>query len=142
MEIRASSQFIRVSPRKVRLVADAVRPLSLPLALAHLRSMDKWASGHLHKTLKSCIANAVNTMKVKEDQLTIKSIMVDEGPSFKRWQPVSRGMAHGYKKRTSHITVVLEAKQTVPLTEQRMNKPTREVKKVEKGARRGPKNKS
>ncbi len=94
----------------MRLVARAIKPLAVSQALAQLKVMDKHAAHHVDKTLRSCIANAVHNAQLKEEDLIIKTITVDEGPAFKRWQPVARGMAHGYKKRTSHITITLTAR--------------------------------
>lgn len=143
MEIRASTQFIRVSPRKVRLVADAVRALPVPLAVSHLQVMQKQAAQYVGKTLKSCIANAVNNMKLKEDTLFIKSIMVDEGPSFKRFRPVSRGMAHSYKRRTSHITIILGTRPTPLLgtkqPEKKAEAPAKKADAILKGKEAKPK---
>ena len=159
MDIRATSQYVRISPRKLRLVAVAVKPLTVAHALSQLRNMDKRAAVHLHKTLKSCVANAIANAKAKEEDLVIKSILIDEGPSFKRFQPVARGMAHSFKKRTSHITVILSTKTQVALPkpieakkemDTKIEEP-KEVKKApatpkkvmaKKGATRGTKSKS
>ena len=157
MDIRATSQYVRISPRKLRLVADSVRPLTVAHALSQLRVMDKRAAFHLYKTLKSCVANATTNAKAKEEDLVIKSILIDEGPAFKPFQPVARGMAHSYKKRTSHITVILATRPAVSLpkpVEKKMEKTTedkpQEVKKApalkkvaaKKGVARGTKSKS
>jgi len=107
MEIIAQSRFVRVAPRKARLVADLVKQLPLVRAQATLRFLGKRAASPIGKTLNSAVANALNTKNAREEDLYIKAIKVDEGPAFKRFHAVSRGMAHGYKKRTSHITVVL-----------------------------------
>ena len=153
MDIRATSHYVRISPRKLRLVADSVKPLSVVHALSQLRTMDKRAAYHLHKTMRSCVANAITNAKAKEEDLVIKSIMIDEGPVFKRFQPVARGMAHNYKKRTSHITVILATRTPVALPKpnaQKMEQKTEEVTKAatpkkvapKKGATRGTKSKS
>jgi large subunit ribosomal protein L22 len=131
MDIRATSQYVRISPRKLRLVAGAVKPLSVAHALSQLKNMDKRAAVHLHKTLKSCVANAIANAKAKEEDLVIKSILIDEGPSFKRFQPVARGMAHSFKKRTSHITVILSTKTQVALP-----RPKADLPLAEKGAKK------
>lgn len=164
MDIRATSHYIRISPRKLRLVADSVKPLTVAHALSQLRVMDKRAAFHLHKTLRSCVANAITNAKAKEEDLVIKSIMIDEGPSFKRFQPVARGMAHSYKKRTSHITVILSTREarTLPkpsaqkmeqteetkeatskkVVSKKVNQPKADRPMTEKGATRGTKSKS
>lgn len=108
MEIIASNRYVKVSPRKVRLVVDAIKGLTLGKALIALSSTSKSASVPIKKTLASAIANATNNLKLEKEKLIIKSITVGEGGSFKRFHPVSRGRAHPYKKRMSHIHVVLE----------------------------------
>jgi large subunit ribosomal protein L22 len=131
MEIKSSSQFVHMSPRKLRLVVDAIKPLPLPLALGQLKNMEKRAAHVIEKTLRSGIANAVNNLKLSEDMLKIQTIMVDEGPSFKRFQPVSRGMAHGYKHRTSHVTIILTTKPEQPLVEKKQELKQEEKKETE-----------
>lgn len=108
MEIIATQKFIHMSPRKVRLVAGALKGKSPEAALIALHFMTKRAADPVSKTLKSAIANAVNNTKLQEKTLKIKTIQIEEGPRLKRFRPVSRGMAHGYKKRMSHIKVILE----------------------------------
>ncbi len=110
MEIVAKSESVRVNPRKVRLVADTVRNLSVQKALTLLTLLRKRGASPVQKTIKSAVANAVNNAKISPEGLVIKSIQVNEGPVLKRFHPSTRGRVHPYKKRTSHITVVLEAK--------------------------------
>jgi large subunit ribosomal protein L22 len=110
MEIKAQSKSVRISPRKVRLVADAIRNKSVAQALNALTLIKKRGSGVLYKTLKSAIANAINNAKLKQDSLVIKRIEVDQGSFLKRQRASTRGRAHPYKKRSSHIKIVLEAK--------------------------------
>lgn len=108
MEVRAIAKSVRVSPRKVRLVADAVRNLSITEAFHVLDAAEKRAALPIAKTLKSAIANAVNNAKLDAATLTIGSIQVNEGQPLKRFQPSTRGRIHPYKKKSSHITVVLK----------------------------------
>lgn len=111
MEIVAQSKSVRVSPRKVRLVADAIRKLSVPHALEALMIIKKRGSLTLEKTLRSAIANAVMNKNIAEDTLFIKSIDVTEGPAFKRFHASTRGRVHPYKKRSSHVRIVLGQKE-------------------------------
>ena len=111
MEIVAESHSVRISSRKVRLVADVIRHKSVAQALNALTLIKKRGAAPLYKTLKSAIANAINNAKLKEDSLVIKSIDIDAGPFLKRYHPSTRGRVHPYKKRSSHIRIVLEAKQ-------------------------------
>lgn len=115
MEYRAISKNIKVSPRKMRLVADGIKTLKIPAAITALTVLNKRAAIPVRKTLESALANATHNNKAKADELIIKSIMVGEGVKFKRYHFAGRGRMRPYKKRTSHITVVLsEAPQKVP----------------------------
>lgn len=107
MEIIASTKSIRVAPRKVRLVADAIRNLSLEQALKSLSVIKNRGSVVLEKTLKSAIANAINNNNLKQESLTIKSIFVSEAPAYKRFHPSTRGRVHPYKRKGSHVKIVL-----------------------------------
>ena len=106
MEYQATSKYVRVSTRKMRLVADAIRKLSPAAALLQLTSMPKVAAGPIAKVISSAIANAA-VKGVKPENLQFKRIEVMGGPVLKRWNPVSRGQAHAYKKRMTHICIVL-----------------------------------
>ncbi len=110
MEIIAQSKSVKIAPRKVRLVVDALRRKSIREAIDMLKLIRKRSAGVLMKVLKSAISNAANTGKLKEDDLAIKSIDVFEGPSLKRYRPSTRGRVHPYKKRSSHIKIILEVK--------------------------------
>lgn len=110
MQITASSSSVRISTRKVRLVADSIRKLSIEQALINLAVLKNRGAGPLEKTLKSAIANAVNNNNLKQESLKIKSIDVLEAPAFKRFHPSTRGRIHPYKRRGSHIKIVLETK--------------------------------
>lgn len=107
MEFTAITRSVRIAPRKVRIVADAVRKLPLSKALRNLSIIEKRGASFLARTLRSAIANAVNNAKKKEEELTIKSIDVFEGGFLKRFRPSTRGRVHPYKKRSSHIKIVL-----------------------------------
>lgn len=110
MEVQAISKSVKMSPRKVRLVADEVRNASLQDALRALSLVRKRAALAIEKTLKSAIANATHNAGLKEDALVIKKIEVTDGPAIKRYHPSTRGRTHPYKKRSSHIRIVLEEK--------------------------------
>jgi large subunit ribosomal protein L22 len=111
MEIVAISRAIRISPRKVRLVADSIRNLPLEKALTALDMTQKRGASVLNGVFKSAIANAVNNAKKEKGTFTIKSIEVWDGPAIKRFHPSTRGRVHPYKRRSSHIKVTLEAKE-------------------------------
>lgn len=110
MEFTAQTKSVRISPRKVRLVADSIRKLSLDTALNTLTVVKKRGSYPLLKTLESAVSNAVNNGKAQKDNLFIKSIDVTEAQALKRYHPSTRGRIHPYKRRGSHITIVLAEK--------------------------------
>ena len=107
MEIQAKAKHIKASPRKVRLVVDVIRGLRVDQALDQLTFVNKLAAGSIEKLVKSAIANALNNFELKEDNLFVKEIRVDEGPTMKRWKPRARGRACPIRKRTSHVNIVL-----------------------------------
>lgn len=110
MEVRAIAKSVRISPRKVRLVADSIRNLSINDAFNTLQVTSKQASLPLAKTLKSAVSNAVNNANLNIDNLVIKTVMVNEGQVMKRFRPSTRGRIHPYKKRGSIITIILDEK--------------------------------
>lgn len=110
MEYKAVAQNIKVTPRKARLVADAVRGLSVANALSQLNVLHKRAAVPLKKVLDSAVANAVHNGKEGKGDLVIKEIMVNEGISYKRYHFAARGRIRPYKKRTSNIRVVVASK--------------------------------
>lgn len=110
MEIIAQSLNIRIAPRKVRLVADAIRNLPIDQALNRLLLIRKRGAPALYETVKSAIANALNNAKLDRNNLIIKKIEVSEGSRLKRYRPSTRGRVHPYKKRSSHIKIILTEK--------------------------------
>ena len=110
MEINAKARFIRMSPRKVRLVIDVVRGLGVDEALTQLQFMKKAAAHPVMKLINSAIANAENNFQLKRDDLFVKSIAADGGPVYHRWRPRAMGRAAPIRKRTTHISVVLDEK--------------------------------
>lgn len=110
MEVKAVSKSVRISPRKIRLVAAAIRGLLVHEALEKLVLVHKRGTMPLTKLIKSAMSNAVHNSKLNKDILLIKRLEVLDGPSQKRFRPSTRGRAHPYKKRTSNITIVLEEK--------------------------------
>ncbi|HEX7456281.1 MAG TPA: 50S ribosomal protein L22 [Candidatus Nanoarchaeia archaeon] len=109
-QVVAISKNLRVSPKKVRIVAENFSGRTAKDALESLRFVPKKAAVPLTKVIKSAIANAQNNKGIKPEGLVIKEILVDAGPTLKRIRPVSRGAAHQILKRTSQIKVLLEEK--------------------------------
>ncbi len=107
MEVSAYQKLIRITPRKLRLVADSVRLLHPQKALLNLKFTHKGAAGILYKVMKQAVANATD-QKLEEKGLKTKHIMIEEGPRYKRFRAGARGRARMIQKRTSHIKVVLE----------------------------------
>jgi len=116
MEIIARAKTIRISPRKVRLVADSIRNLSLDKALGVLGMTQKRGASVLEEVVKSAIGNAVNNAKKSKESLRIKAIEVWDGPALKRFHASTRGRVHPYKKRSSHIKVILTDDQNEKLS--------------------------
>ena len=115
--ITASIQNYRISPRKVRVVADMIRGKNVSLAKTILTNAVKKARHPLHDLLDSAIANALHNHKIESENLFVQEIRVDQGVVMKRSMPVSRGSAHPIKKRTSHVSIILgtrEAKKAAP----------------------------
>jgi len=110
MEARAIARYIRIAPRKVRLVVNLVRGKRTDEALAILRHTPRGASPVILKLLNSAIANAANNLDLDTSDLVISQIFVDEGPTMKRFHPRSQGKAYPILKRSSHITVVVKEK--------------------------------
>ena len=108
MEVTAQAKYVRRTPRKARLVADAVTGMPLEDALAYLQFSPKHAAHDVAKVIKSAAANAEHNFNLSRDELYLKQLLIDEGPTMKRIRPVSRGMAHQYFRRTCHITAVVE----------------------------------
>ncbi len=107
MEAQATLRFLRMAPRKVRLVADQVRGQPVEEALKALRFSPRAASRPLKKLIESAVANAENNHGLDIDTLWVREIRVDEGPTLKRWRPRAQGRAFPVMKRTSHVSVVL-----------------------------------
>lgn len=108
MEARAVGKYIRISPQKARLVADVVRGMDVDKAITTLRFMPKKGAGIIRKVIESAVANATQDDQIDVDNLYVKKIFIDGGPSLKRIRPRAMGRATGIIKRTSHVTVILD----------------------------------
>jgi ribosomal protein L22 len=105
--VRASARYVRVAPRKARLVADQVRGLTVPEARTLLDFSTRGAARDIAKLIASAAANAENNHELVADDMQIAEIRVDEGPTLKRWRARARGRAARIEKRTSHVSVAL-----------------------------------
>jgi large subunit ribosomal protein L22 len=106
---RAIARHVRISPTKARRVVNLVRGLPAQEALTVLKFAPQAASEQVYKVLASAIANAENNERLDPDALLVSEAYVDEGPTLKRFQPRAQGRAYRIRKRTCHITVVVEA---------------------------------
>jgi large subunit ribosomal protein L22 len=105
--VRASSRYVRVAPRKARLIADQVRGLHIEKARALLRFSPRGAAHDIGKLIDSAASNAENNHDLVADEMRVSEITVDEGPTLKRYRPRALGRATPIHKRTSHIAVAL-----------------------------------
>jgi ribosomal protein L22 len=105
--VRASARYVRIAPRKARLIADQVRGLHIEKARALLQFSPRGAAEDIHKLIDSAASNAENNHDLIGDEMRVSSITVDEGPTLKRFRPRAQGRATPIHKRTSHIAVAL-----------------------------------
>jgi large subunit ribosomal protein L22 len=115
MESRAIAKYVRMSPRKVRLVVDQIRGKGVNDAYAILQFSKKGAAEPVSKTLRSAVANAQYRAQdggdvLDVDELFVSEVFVDEGPTLRRYRAAAQGRAAPIRKRTSHITVVVDKK--------------------------------
>jgi large subunit ribosomal protein L22 len=106
-EVRAQAKYVRMSPRKARLVAEHIRGRSVPEARAVLAFTSREAAEVLQKVLQSAVSNAEANHGIAEERLYVKTAFVDGGPVMKRWRARARGRVARIRKRTCHITVTL-----------------------------------
>jgi large subunit ribosomal protein L22 len=111
--MRAVAKYVRIAPRKARLVADEVRGKSYPEARSLLQFTNKRAAKIVGDILKSAAANAEHNTDADAEDLRVKTIKVDEGPTIKRYRARAMGRATMIRKRTSHITVELEGPEEI-----------------------------
>jgi large subunit ribosomal protein L22 len=111
MQIKTVQKYTRQSPRKVRLIVNQIKKLSLEDAMGQLGLISRRGTDVVAKVLRTAVADAVNNHGFQVSDLVIDEIIVNEGPRYKRFRAVSRGRAHNVVKRTSHVTVVLKTKE-------------------------------
>ncbi|MEI7815248.1 MAG: 50S ribosomal protein L22 [Coriobacteriia bacterium] len=111
MEAKAVARYVRVAPRKARLVVDLIRGKKIDDARAILKFSPRAAAEIVEKVLNSAVANAERNLHVKAEELIVGSTFVDEGPTLKRIRPRAMGRAFRINKRTSHITVTVKQRE-------------------------------
>jgi len=133
MDVIAKARFIRVAPRKVRLVVDTVRGLSVATAEFKLQHINKAAALPILKLLRSAMANAEHNFKLDKTTLYISKITADQGPALKRYRPRAFGRASLIKKQMTHITIILSEKQPEkPAKKEKKSVKEKTVKQVSK----------
>jgi ribosomal protein L22 len=105
--VKAKARYVRIAPRKARLIADQVRGMDIESARALLQFSPRGAAHPIHKLINSAAANAENNHDLVGDEMRVSSITVDEGPTLRRFRPRAMGRATPINKRTSHIAVAL-----------------------------------
>lgn len=110
MEVKASLKYARIGTQKARLVADLIRGKDVNEALQTLAFTEKKGAGLIKKLLESSVANAEQKKVIDVDNLYVKTITVDQGPSLKRYVPRAKGSTSGILKKMSHINIVLDEK--------------------------------
>lgn len=116
MDVHASLRHLHMAPRKVRLIVDAVRGLSATLADTRLSFMPRAAALPVQKLLRSAMANAEHNFHLKKEDLFVKTITADGGPTVRRTRCRARGSAAPIRKRTTHINIVLALKAEAAVT--------------------------
>jgi large subunit ribosomal protein L22 len=111
MEAKAVARYVRVSPRKARIVIDQIRGKSVIEAREILAFTNRGIAETVEKTLNSAVANAEHNQHANANQLVVKACFVDEGPTLKRIRPRAKGSASRIRKRTSHITVIVSTRE-------------------------------
>ncbi len=124
-DVIAKSKYIRISPRKLGLVASVLRGLPIVKAEEILAGLNKKGAKFLLLTLKQGIANATKNFDLDKDTLIIKEVQVNKGPTYKRGRPAARGQMHPILKRTSHIRMIISG-------EPKVKEPVKTVKKIKK----------
>lgn len=108
MEAKAIAKYVRIAPRKIRIVVDLIRGKNVGEAFAILKHTPKVGSEVVEKVLKSAVANAEHNYDMNTDKLYVAAVFVDQGPTMKRIHPRSRGQAFKILKRSSHVSVVVK----------------------------------
>ncbi|MCA9349878.1 50S ribosomal protein L22 [Candidatus Saccharibacteria bacterium] len=126
-KVKAVTKFVRISPQKMRLVADLVRGKSVEQAFDILFSVDKKASGIILKNLKSAVSNAEHNHGMLRANLVLSEVRVDGGPKIKRYRPRARGMSNAIRRPTSHLSIALDLPKLAKANQANKAKETKNV---------------
>jgi large subunit ribosomal protein L22 len=141
-EVRAAAKYVRITPRKARLVVEHIRGRSVPEARTVLAFTERAAAREIEKLLRSAVASAEANHNLIGDDLVVKTAYVDEGPMIKRWRPRARGRAARIRKRTCHITLTLVPSTTATVTRAPEEAPAEEKPKRAPRKKAAPKAKA
>lgn len=129
MQYTAEAKNLKVSPRKMRLVVDGIKNMQISTAIAVLGATSKRAGVPVKKALESAVANAVNNGNVDKNDLFISEMFVNEGLAYKRYHFAARGRIRPYKKKTSHLKVILGVREKIATPVQAEEKEAMQEKK-------------
>ena len=133
MEVKAKLSYLRIAPRKVRMVTALIKGKKVEKAQTILNFTTKKAAQPVLKLLNSALASAINNFQMQESNMYISKVLVNEGPKLKRWRARARGRAFAIQKKTSHITIVLQETEKAPRKKKKKAKkvvtPIKETKK-------------
>jgi len=136
--VQATAKFVRISPRKARLVTDNIRGRSVPEARTILAFTERAAAVEIEKVLRSAVANAESNPELhwNGDDLVVAAVFVDEGPTLKRWRARARGRVARIRKRTCHITIQVaqDASAPAPAAAEKPRRTPRRKKTEETGS--------
>jgi large subunit ribosomal protein L22 len=136
--VQATAKFVRISPRKARLVTDNIRGRSVPEARTILAFTERAAAIEVEKVLRSAVANAESNPELhwNGDELIVAAVFVDEGPTLKRWRARARGRVARIRKRTCHITIQVaqDASVAAPAVDEKPRRTPRRKKTEETGS--------
>jgi large subunit ribosomal protein L22 len=107
MEVKSTQRYVRISPQKVRMIVDAIKGKPAETAINALKFMPQKSAGIVEKIVRSAVANADQNTSIDVDDLVVQNLIVDQGPTLKRFKARARGRGARILKRTAHITVVL-----------------------------------
>ena len=110
-EVKATAKYLRIAPRKARMVVDMIRNKSVAQALEILQFSNRAAAVDVAKVVRSAAANAENNNGLRAENLVVAAAFVDEGPTLKRFRPRAKGAASRIRKRTSHITIIVATRE-------------------------------
>ncbi|PIT90806.1 MAG: 50S ribosomal protein L22 [Candidatus Komeilibacteria bacterium CG10_big_fil_rev_8_21_14_0_10_41_13] len=141
-EVKARARFLKVSPKKAKLVIDEIRGLQVDKALEKLSLINKWATRDVVKLLNSAIANAENNFELNRKDLYINHIAANQGPTLHRWKPAAFGRAHPIRKRTAHLDIILGFKKAKAEKEEKPEAKKENKKSDKKADKKGSKQSS